>query len=454
MDESFSSDENKTPSSVQCFLIKVIVAIVVAVIVIVGAIVLATTLTKSDPDFKDTEPIPSPTYQISNEPEPQPSSEPEPQPTSGPSPTSEPEPTPEFTFPHNISYYQNYMESMAQFIQTIQMEDGAILDHIILTYARTRIVPYFSCTAAEGLLVTGNQSYHENVRKFCEWYFNHLNKEGLTDRYVAGSIFDYYYQLISEVPEYEITTNEEMDSEDSYAALFLNLLYHYANLSYDYNFLIEHRSDIDLVSSVLTNPEILNDCLTYAKSTYHIKYNMDNSEVYSGFLAAEWIYRNVFNDDAKADEFHQHSNRLIQKFEEVMWSEVHQFYKYHADQADSEWNLSIFHPQGLAQIFPQIYGLIDPNGNRSQILMDWFVEQFPLWMTLEQSDDGFPHAVAGRALTIGHKWETVVEFLDNIKKKFVDTGFESGKFYSAEIGHAMHIIRNILDCETCTFSDN
>ena len=65
---------------------------------------------------------------------------------------------PEYIFSHNISYYQEYMRSIGEFLTVIQMDDGAILNHRILTYAQTKMVPYFSCTAAEGFLASGNES--------------------------------------------------------------------------------------------------------------------------------------------------------------------------------------------------------------------------------------------------------------------------------------------------------
>ena len=340
------------------------------------------------------------------------------------------------------------MRSIGEFLTVIQMDDGAILNHRILTYSQTKMVPYFSCTAAEGFLASGNESYYPRVKKFCEWYFNHLNR-GVDENTLDGTIFDYYYQLISN--NYDITTKKERDSEDSYAALFISLLKNYADITNDFDFLIAHRDDIDLIMSVLTSPKLLNNGLTYAKTSYEIKYTMDNSEVYSGFIAAEWIYRNVFNDNIKGDIFANHANVLSETFEKLLWKEEKQAYLYHANQNLDNIDLTKFYPQGVVQLTSQMFNLIKPDGNRSQYLYKRFIETFPKWATLEENTH--PWGFAGRSLSMGHIWEPVEKWLDNVKEKYVNTGFRSGGFYSAEIGHTMIILKNIIDCKKCKFSN-
>ncbi|OHB51452.1 MAG: hypothetical protein A2Y12_08520 [Planctomycetes bacterium GWF2_42_9] len=138
------------------------------------------------------------------------------------------------------------------------------------------IEPSFALHAAQAMLmaneVSPNSTYLASVNNFLHWYVAHLETNGTI------------YVYTGSYPNYNSSGN--YDSTDAYAAQFIETAYMYYQQTQDAAFLdwvwpyvIQVAGAMDLT--------LQSDGLTWATPTSHVKYLMDNSEVYIGYKAAE-----------------------------------------------------------------------------------------------------------------------------------------------------------------------
>jgi len=137
------------------------------------------------------------------------------------------------------------------------------------------IMPYFASFAAQALIFANRLSPDpnllESVDDYLHWYANNMNENGTM------------YDWEGEYPDFEPTG--DMDSTDAYAAEFIltSLMYYEDTQDNDFldwvwPYIIDAAGAIDLT--------LEDDDLTWAKPSYHVKYLMDNSEVWQGYSAA------------------------------------------------------------------------------------------------------------------------------------------------------------------------
>lgn len=331
------------------------------------------------------------------------------------------------------------IEKISQFLVSIQATDGAIPNHKIHSYQPALVNAYFACFAINGLLETQNASYYTNIKRYFDWHFAHLNHG--VEGYIDGTIFSYKYQRLADTEGYNITS-DGMDSVDSYAAMFIYELQKYAEQTSDFDYLLEHRSDIELVLSALTDPSVFNEGMTYAKPDYKIKYAMDNSESFMGLKAGVWIAKNVFKDDAKTQLYENYMTTLNDTYERSLWREE-PIKGYLSHVKEKALNLSIYYPDAVCQLSPIMGFQIDPLGERVQFLMNRFVDEHPCYTDL--SCRIFPWGHVGVALVDGGFYGVVEKWIEAVKEKYIDTGFKSSKFYCAEMGHAIYMCRKLIN---------
>lgn len=143
-----------------------------------------------------------------------------------------------------------------------------------------RIVPYFACMSAvalvKGYSITGDEQLLAAVRDYVDWHVAHFNEDDTINDY-RGTY-----------PNYPSTG--DYDSTDSYGSLFIYLLWQYYMHTGDAGYIEAHYPNVlRAVNAIeLTMEE---DNLTWAKPQWHIKYTMDNVEVFQGYSAAAQIAR-------------------------------------------------------------------------------------------------------------------------------------------------------------------
>ncbi|MCP5051739.1 MAG: hypothetical protein GY940_31525, partial [bacterium] len=140
-----------------------------------------------------------------------------------------------------------------------------------------RVVPYFVSLMALDLLKRSPSDYLGYIKPYLNWYLDHLNypdKYGLT-----GSIYD--YRIYDDGREEPL---EDMDSVDSYAALFIMLVNRYFDLTGDWQFIESNRQKLEDIAYLMPYLQ-RDDGLTVALPETTVKYLMDNCEVLEGVSA-------------------------------------------------------------------------------------------------------------------------------------------------------------------------
>lgn len=214
-----------------------------------------------------------------------------------------------------------------------------------------------------GTYVFHNSLNWRDVEQYILWYFDHLNypdKHGLT-----GSIYDYTLDGMGRE-----TSTETYDSVDAYAATFIMLLHAYYQKVGNRKILNYYRKEIKDVAYLMIYLKD-NDGLTRAVPYQDAKYLMDNCEVYAGLkayiaLAKElaWPIPNTYR--IAMDEIRQAIQEKLYdpssgKYHWALYGNtVHPAYWQH------------FYPDALAQLFPIIYGLIDPSSPEAQRIWHTF----------------------------------------------------------------------------------
>jgi len=195
------------------------------------------------------------------------------------------------------------IEKAANYISDCVLSDGAVTIKKPSFGSHIDIIPYFATFAAFGLLkayeISLKTEYLNKVKSFLEWYISHINPD--------GTIYDYS----GTYPSYSPTGN--MDSTDSYAALFILLCYKYYKYSNDKTFLANNYSAIKKIKGAIYLTLDTSDYLTYAKPGWVEKYFMDNLEVYLGLLA----YRNIINILGKKEDLEEVNKHLAIEKESI-----------------------------------------------------------------------------------------------------------------------------------------
>lgn len=303
-------------------------------------------------------------------------------------------------FKARMDYYNSLIKNEQKWLASLQQSNGALAfrgkENGIVS-----IVPYFSSITAIALLQKApDLEYAEVVTDYFEWHFAHLN-DAESDKYgVPGTIYDYSAEVSNGVVRWE-KTKQDYDSVDSYAALFLIALWEYYEQTGNEEYLIKHYQQISDVVGAM-NATIDNDGLSYTKPDKRVKYLMDNAEVHQGLSCAVNLFERVFlpHYDEGTSEYiyakqtlshlQESKNKQEQAFHTKFWNEAEQRYEIGINNADAVLDFTgwtEFYPDAVAQLFPFLFGLLDPDSERARNLYNKFGENFE-WEKMAHYEKG------------------------------------------------------------------
>lgn len=285
------------------------------------------------------------------------------------------------TLEEDIAFYSEIVEIETEWLASLQLPNGAMP----MTGTKNGVVkvnPYFSSFAVLAIL-KGDDKYLPVVKKYMEWHFDHLNTAQTDYNGVDGTIYDYNITVENgQVKKEEILINDkgkkEYDSTDSYAAMFLEILWKYYEKSGDDAYIKSRYDDIKRIINALYST--MDDGLTWAKPDYKIKYLMDNAEVWRGMDNIILLYENLLKSsfqDAPAMLTKLKTDRdlVASKIEEQMWNESGKYYECAIGQGGGvAYNFSWdnFYPSATSQLFPITSGMVKPDSARAKLLYSNF----------------------------------------------------------------------------------
>ncbi len=282
--------------------------------------------------------------------------------------------------------YDLVVQSQVSYIQGLKLPSGAIKDN---TASNSRITPYFSNFAVMALLRYPTEENLDIARKYIQWYISKLNgsvNKVTGGKEIPGSIYDYYAP--------DESTKGTYDSIDSYAATFLTLVHQLAMMS-DENkeWLRQFTKEISTVATALeftmdtensTIPTDFsddnNDYLSIATYGYPAKYLMDNCEVNLGLASAKWLQQEGLL--TTSSDYALLMNRNTISIDLKMWREVmYNIVSQRGDEGKLNARWTTFYPDAIAQLFPTMFGVIDPSSQRAKDLYEKFNFYYSNWST-------------------------------------------------------------------------
>ena len=285
----------------------------------------------------------------------------------------------------DVAVFRQIFESETAYLAGLQLDNGAIpmTNSGDGTFTMN---PYFADFAALALLDNADE-YADEVKKYMDWHFAHLNTAETDYNGIDGTIYDYKITVTNgKVTEEKISQAEDgrkiYDSTDSYGATFLMVLSKYYENTGDKDYIIDHREEIVRIINAMYST--LHNGLAFARPDYEVKYLMDNSEVYEGSLAVADLLRElVCPIDASYNEIVERCEataaEIAKVIENKLWKAsenryITAIFKYGRAAHDFSW--SSFYPSGSAQVFPIIYGVLGADTKRANDLYDKFCESF------------------------------------------------------------------------------
>jgi hypothetical protein len=325
------------------------------------------------------------------------------------------------------------IESELAWVSSLQQSNGLIANSFATNNKnQQRITPYFANLAAEAL--TSYPDQREVVEAYIAWYFDHIN---LPDKHhFWGTMYDYYI-----MPDGKMVSTNDYDSADSYAATFISLLRAYHESGGDVQFLKQNQSKIFQVGGVMLRLLDI-DNLSWAKPDYHVKYLMDNSEVYKGLIDLSYLYANVLNNPQYASQVEGIANK-VKKAIQTNFSNGEEFFVAITESGGkqaADWKK--WYPDSTAQMFPVIFGVVSPNDKKAQYVYQKLNDYHPEWVRLDNGDV-FPWTVIGYGAALVGDWTRAKMYYDQIKLNYVDKG-HPWPWYSAEAGWFLQMNQEIL----------
>ncbi|MDP3486854.1 MAG: hypothetical protein Q8S19_02835 [Bacillota bacterium] len=307
-------------------------------------------------------------------------------------------------------------EDEFEYLLSLQDDNGIIAQ----TPSKDHSIPYFSNMAALAML--SNPRGYEPVKRYMEWYISHINKP---DKYnVHGTMYDYKKHAGS------WSATHEYDSADSYAATFLTLVLNYTQTTGDISFITEHIQPFVEIAEVLIKLQD-KDGLIWAKPRYYVKFLMDNAENYRGLRDAEVLMTYLGRDDL-AKRYGNSASLVAQGMETRMWLEDQQVYAW---AVYGRWWPRVpqkkWYPDTVGQIYPVVFGVVDPQSDRASHLYAYLNLHYPEW-TKGRIDDSFPWTVLAMMATIMRDDARAVEYLTNVYDSTVSQGSRGYPWHSFE----------------------
>jgi hypothetical protein len=271
-----------------------------------------------------------------------------------------------------ISYIPMQVDKIldeADWIMLMSMPDGALANYVDLAQVR----PYMSHFAALGLVrateISGYKSYAEAAWKWAKWYAAHMDE--------TGFVTDYNME------DGKWVSTNDMDSTDSYAALYLMLLEQLYDVTGDKAQLNQLKSSIPLAVKAIeatTEP----DGMSWAKPSYKVKYLMDISETYSGLKSAVNLAK-ITGDSALASKADGMAKKLAAGIETLWDANTNSYAKAKNQTAMEKNEWSFFYNDAVSEAWTAAFGV--PDIERSKTMLSLFEKSHPYWDQPAQQAD-------------------------------------------------------------------
>ncbi len=301
------------------------------------------------------------------------------------------------------------------------LPDGAIL------YSSKKIVPYYGNVAAIGM--TRNPSNYTQVKAWMQWYIRHLNASDVWS--LGNTIYDYEVANGIENP-----TNTA-DSTDSYPATFMTLAWEFYRTGDPeaQAYVKSIARQLDFMGEQLVKTQ-QSDGLTWAKPNRHIKYLMDNCQVYRGLSDLSSLFDAVGNA-GRAEYYSRRADLVYQGIMSMWLGDSFAVYKGATGKLPPpDW--STWYADSTSQLFPIVEGVLPASDPKAQQLYTSFNRAWPDWPNGSGDGNRFPWVLVANVAALMGDTDRAHIFIVNVQNKYVRRGFP-WPWYSMEAGRFMRL---------------
>lgn len=277
-----------------------------------------------------------------------------------------------------------------QYILDCQLPSGTFL----LGPDRKQVNPYFTNLALIPLIRLGEC---KNVQSHADWYLRNRNEDGyVNDFLVRGE---------------RLEDTGTADSEDSYHATWFSLVAELMRYEGDREWLRDREQEcLELLEGIARLQQ--KDGLTWAKSSYRVKYLMDNCEVAKGLEDAAFLF-SLLENHAACREAKLRAEACRQGILR-MYSPLRKSFAVF-NRSFPNWRK--WYPDATSQAFPIMYGIAPPEIAHS--LYQRITSSFPQFERF-QTDDPYPWMAMGVcALRMGD-YARVTRMLDTAQALYIE----------------------------------
>lgn len=304
------------------------------------------------------------------------------------------------------------MTAQIQWLRSCQiLSPGSDADGAIGRYPdQGWVMPYFSNFSAMAMLE--EPSSYALVERYLDWYLRNLEKN--------GTILDYHYDKKMN------SKTAKPDSEDAYAGTYLSLVTRYHDRAGQTHWVRKNLPGLKKVARCIINL-MDRDRLTFALASYRVKYLMDNCEAYRGL--ADFAELLDYLGDQDAPYCKARAQAIATGIERALWNQRGLY--YHPNKTG--WlrprvSLKKFYPDAACQIFPVLYGLLEPESDRGARLYKVFNEYQPDWVSIKPPD--YPWVILGYYACLHGDYRRAYEKVRYAREAYIDP--KSGNWFCAE----------------------
>ncbi len=302
---------------------------------------------------------------------------------------------------HGESAVPSVLVQEYEWVAACQVDSGAFA----LAPGHPSVVPYFGNYASIVMLRWDTAA----ARRHLEWYLGHLNAEDRNG--LRGTVYDYA------VRGGDVVSTRNYDSADSYAATFLTAVSRYLFATGDAGFIVANLDRISWVAGVCLELQDPEDGLVWAKADHRYKFLMDNSEVQLGLdLWAETLRTLGYWSESRG--YAKAAARIREAIERELWLADAQVYSWGKAAYGVRAERRRWYPDTVCQLYPALFGVIDPGGERAHGLLRTVNRKFPGWPQLDRSDD-FPWALAAYGALMSGDESRALSYVETVWNRYI-----------------------------------
>jgi len=352
-------------------------------------------------------------------------------------------------YQNEILFYQTIASHEQAWIKDIQLENGA-LPFRELSNGTATIIPYFSAISGMALLHDIDTDYSNQVMHYIEWMLENLNDSSSDYFNIDGTMSNFKVNYMND-NSYQVIPYK-YDSVDSYTALMISLIMRANEKTKNIEFLIKYEREIIRVLNALLSTRLDNG-LSIVSVGNRTQYIMDNVEVNYGLRDGIKLVNRLLEVSNESLELKLIKTKLVgwlddntKAIEELLWNNDKGTYNVALNENNQivefkSWDN--FYPDAVAQLFPIIFEVIEPDSTRANALYDAFNMNYQWEDFIYRETGDFYWTVIVYVAALMEDESRVKEYLSYYQENFMET--HPYPLYNAEAAWIVNASKEMID---------